>query len=226
MTAQRVSLHPRQREVGPGSHWFLPVDESGRFIKYGHVYTMGEVWRRARAEGQDPTKAQDEAAAQLVRGLVTSAVSHRIHPEPVTEVVDRSEVWPITKRLYAAIADAGWDWRVLGLDDREEFSQAFGQWRAWRTEEPMSRRSYESFVREVRQVAHAATSHNYGQTVYAHHRIGDRRIVLRFSSWPRADEALVALERHRFHAHHTGSCLLDILDRSEERPAEWGEGRG
>lgn len=62
----------------------------------------------------------------------------------------------------------------------------------------------------VQEVARRATAHNYGQTVWGIHRIGDCRWVLRMSSWPRAQEAAMALRAAGYTAEDCGACSLDV----------------
>jgi hypothetical protein len=201
-TSTEHTVLPEQRDIGSGDHWI-------RFINMGtHTFIVGRV---------HDTTLWPSYRDKIMRGILGSLVYSRLNREGVTNEVRRGQVWPISAGLYRALIRAGFDDRNLRAAERIEFEAAFTTYthRKRELDQTPARRKFSTFVYEVRQLAHAATAANYGQTVLNHHRIGDRRLVLRLSSWPRAEEALRSLERHGFPVAHVGSSALDVSDRSE-----------
>lgn len=216
-TDVRRSLRPQQRALAWGDYWILPVGDvpSPTFIKVGHVLTKAEVAVRAQRRHLDPDANVDIAEGQLVRGFLDSLIYHRANSTGVYEVHHRSAVWPIRPEMFAALKRAGFDPRNLTPRWHEEYARAYAEWKAMTDDTPAPRRPFVDFLGEAEQLVRVATSHNSGQTYFGYNRIGDRRIVMHMSSWPRANEAILTLERHGFRADHTGTNHVDCWDRSE-----------
>lgn len=216
-TETRRTLRPQQRALTWGDHWILPVGDvpSPTFIKVGHVLTRAEVGVRAQRRRLDVTGHIDNVEALQLRGFLDCLVYHRANSTGVYETHHRSAVWPIRPELFTALKRAGYDPRNLNPRRHEEYARAYADWFAMVNGTPPPQRPFAEFLSEAEQLVQVATAHNSGQTYFGYNRIGDRRIVMQMSSWPRANEAILMLEKHGFRADHTGTNHVDCWDRSE-----------
>jgi len=105
-------LHDVQREIGFGDHWCRFVDIASREIEFGYVYTLDEVREAEIKAGATPAEA-DEVVAQTERDLAGHLLYGRafIFWQPGGEAghAHQAAVWPISKELFEAARDVGWD---------------------------------------------------------------------------------------------------------------------
>ena len=135
------NLHPKQQSITWGDHWVRFYNVADRLIIFGKVMTEAEV-EAGESKGIDKitdpvelAEARDEIEYTMTairdshaRGLMWGwAYSHHEHDLGSTH---RFYMWPISKALYDAAEQVGWD--VDALTDQAARDELEAAWQEYR----------------------------------------------------------------------------------------------